>query len=100
LIGKVDSRIEQLLKNLGYRTSKKSYEYKQLRANFIQLWTLRNELKEQILLNDDGTNLDQLFFQKCNETFGLDLPVNLKNISQPISTEVLPNTRHSDFTMV
>ena len=92
LIENVDSRIEQHLKNLGYKTSKKSYEYKQLRANFIQLWTLRNELKEQILLNDDGTNLDHLFFQKCNEKFGLDLPVNLKNISQPIPTQVLPNT--------
>ena len=92
LIENVDSRIEQHLKNLGYKTSKKSYEYKQLRANFIQLWTLRNELKEQLLLNDEGTNLDQLFFQKCNEKFGLDLPVNLKNISQPIPTQVLPNT--------
>ena len=96
LIGKVDSRIEQHLKILGYRTSKKSYEYKQLRANFIQLWTLRNELKEQLLLSDDGTNLDQLFFQKCNETFGLDLPVNLENISQPIPTQVLPNFLNSE----
>ena len=88
LIGKVDSRIEQHLKNLGYRTSKKSYEYKQLRANFIQLWTLRNELKEQLLLSDDGTNLDQLFFQKCNETFGLDLPVNIQNVRQSFPSNI------------
>ena len=96
LIDKVDSRIEQHMKNLGYKSSKKSLQFKQLRANFIQLWTLSNELKEQLLLNDDGTNLDQLFFQKCNEKFGLDLPVNLKNISQPIPTQVLPNTTNPE----
>jgi|TARA_B100001079_G_scaffold161893_2_gene138780 integrase len=88
LIEKVDSRIEQHLKNLGYRTSKKSYEYKQLRANFIQLWTLRNELKEQMLLSTDGTNLDQLFFQKCNESFGLDLPVNIQNVRQSFPSNI------------
>ena len=93
LIEQVDSRIEQHLKKLGYRTTKKSYEYKQLRANFIQLWTLRNELKEQMLLSADGTNLDQLFFQKCNESFGLDLPVNIQNVSQSLPSNITPSTQ-------
>ena len=77
LVEKVDSRIEEHLKNLGYESSKNKYEFRQLRANFIELWILRNELKEQHLLGNDETNLDEWFKQKCNENFGLDLPVSI-----------------------
>ena len=74
---KVDSRIEDHLRKLGYETSKKSFEFKQLRSNFIELWVLRNELKEQQLLNNEESNLNEWFKQKCNEKFGLDFPVSM-----------------------
>ena len=45
LIDKVDSRIEQHMKNLGYKSSKKSLQFKQLRNQFNELWYLRHELK-------------------------------------------------------
>ena len=82
LIDKVDSRIEQHMKNLGYKSSKKSLQFKQLRNQFIELWYLRHELKQELLENKDDTGIDEMFFQKCNEKFNLDLPVQLKNISQ------------------
>ena len=74
---KVDSRIEDHLRKLGYETSKKSFEFKQLRSNFIELWVLRNELKEQQLLNNEESNLNEWYKQKCNEKFGLDFPVSM-----------------------
>ena len=46
LVKKVDARIEQHMKKLGYKSSKKSLQFKQLRSQFIELWTLRNQLKE------------------------------------------------------
>ena len=49
LIDKVDSRIEQHMKNLGYKSSKKSLQFKQLRNQFIELWYLRHELKQELL---------------------------------------------------
>ncbi|MDP7499849.1 MAG: hypothetical protein QGH50_10425, partial [SAR324 cluster bacterium] len=82
LIDKVDSRIEQHMKNLGYKSTKKSLQFKQLRSQFIELWYLRHELKQELLENKDDTGIDEMFFQKCNEKFNLDLPVQLKNISQ------------------
>jgi hypothetical protein len=41
-----------------------------------------------MLLSTDGTNLDQLFFQKCNESFGLDLPVNIQNVRQSFPSNI------------
>ena len=77
LIDKVDSRIEQHMKNLGYKSSKKSLQFKQLRNQFIELWYLRHELKQELLENKDDTGIDEMFFQKCNEKFNLDLSVSL-----------------------
>ena len=82
LVKKVDARIEQHMKKLGYKSSKKSLQFKQLRSQFIELWTLRNQLKEEMLLQSEGTSLDEWFFQKCNDRFGLDLPVT-KSFSSP-----------------
>ena len=76
-IDKVDSRIEQHMKNLGYKSSKKSLQFKQLRNQFIELWYLRHELKQELLENKDDTGIDEMFFQKCNEKFNLDLSVSL-----------------------
>ena len=77
LIDKVDSRKEQHMKNLGYKSSKKSLQFKQLRNQFIELWYLRHELKQELLENKDDTGIDEMFFQKCNEKFNLDLSVSL-----------------------
>ena len=35
-----------------------------------------------MLLQSEGTSLDEWFFQKCNDRFGLDLPVT-KSFSSP-----------------
>ena len=39
-------------------------------------------MKQELLENKDNTGIDEMFFQKCNEKFNFDLPVQLKNISQ------------------
>ena len=49
LIDKVDSRIEQHMKNLGYKSTKKSLQFKQLRAQLIELWYLQHELEQELL---------------------------------------------------
>ena len=38
-------------------------------------------MKQELLESKDETGIDELFFQKCNEKFGLDLPVHVKNFS-------------------
>ena len=76
LIEKVDARIEQHMKNLGYKSTKKSLQFKQLRAQFIELWYLRHELKQELLESKEGSGIDEMFFQKCNEKFNMDLPVS------------------------
>jgi len=76
LIEKVDARIEQHMKNLGYKSTKKSLQFKQLRAQFIELWYLRHELKQELLESKEGSGIDEKFFQKCNEKFNMDLPVS------------------------
>ena len=50
MVKKVDARIEQHMKKLGYKSSKKSLQFKQIRSQFIELWSLRNQLKEEMLL--------------------------------------------------
>ncbi len=65
------------MKNLVYKSSKKSLQFKQLRNQFIELWYLRHELKQELLENKDDTGIDEMFFQKCYEKFNLDLSVSL-----------------------
>ena len=89
------------MKNLGYKSSKKSLQFKQLRNQFIELWYLRHELKQELLESKNDTGIDELFFQKCNEKFSLDLPVDVKNISpiRPTTEEPIRSpTQHSDIS--
>ena len=90
LIDKVDSRIEQHMKNLGYKSTKKSLQFKQLRSQFIELWYLRHELKQELLETKDDTGIDEMFFQKCNEKFNLDLSVSLP--SAKVQTAKIPTS--------
>ena len=82
------------MKNLGYKSTKKSLQFKQLRSQFIELWYLRYELKQELLESKDDTGIDEIFFQKCNEKFGLDLPVDLNNVSKVLPSRQKPIQSH------
>ncbi len=88
LVTKVDNRIAQHIKNLGYKSTKKSLQFKQLRAQFIELWLLRHELKKELLESKSERRVDNWFLQQCNERFELDLPVEIQEISSRDTTEV------------
>ena len=75
LIDKVDERIEQHMKKLGYKSSKNSLQFKQLRSYFLELWYLRHDLRTEVLESKDDRDFEEWFLQVCNQKFNLDLDV-------------------------
>ena len=61
LIDKVDERIEQHMKKLGYKSSKNSLQFKQLRSYFLELWYLRHDLRTEVLESKDDRDFEEWF---------------------------------------
>ena len=86
LIDKVDERIEQHMKKLGYKSSKNSLQFKQLRSYFLELWYLRHDLRTEVLESKDDRDFEEWFLQVCNQKFNLNLDVSSPKIISTASS--------------